>query len=285
MDTPDTLARAVAEARQGVQSAGQAYSDLCERHVSGAGQAVLKVSDLAAGQATTAREASADEHLQALSAAIVDQMSALLEFQREAEACISRQHEIASQAILRVAQLTDAARRVSQLSGEADILAVNGAIEGARLGVAGQDLAAIAQGMRKLGERIRLTNADISGLAERVQRVLPALAAGAVAMKSETAAFSATLATARRPIDMEREFLAKSAADLRASSQEATAALSAAAMALTEDLQFPDRTRASLKRVDGELRRLEATFLGLAGAEPAVEDADGDVQAGELVLF
>jgi hypothetical protein len=104
-------------------------------------------------------------------------------------------------------------------------------------------------------------------------------------MKNETAAFSGTLATARGPIDVEREFLAKSAADLRTSSQEATAALSAAAMALTEDLQFPDRTRASLKRVDVELRRLEMTVAGLEGGQPEVQDAAGDAQAGELVLF
>jgi methyl-accepting chemotaxis protein len=170
---------------------------------------------------------------------------------------LEEQRAIARKGEEQAAAITVAARKISNASGQARILALNASIEAARAGAAGGGFAVIAAEMRRLSDEIAVTNQAVQALAEEVGALMPRLTQAVSELGTESSGFSQDL---ERRIRQEQDVRdAERAAVARAQdmSDACMAQILLSSQEAMSHLQFQDVVAQGLMRLDNHVRDLQ----------------------------
>ncbi len=264
----------IARAKKHVTVRAEELRALTEREVLACGDALSSLVD-------KARElmADSDRHVAASMARSEETMSRFAS---------GMQEDILAQeaAVGRVLQLADgiqsAVLAIEKLTESSNILAINCAIEAARLGAQARGFSVIADYMRELGANIRTAAADVTSSIKGVRAGLPPVMQRATSMHARTRAFAGEISEHVRS--------ASERSESGATGGRLDEVLTLSNVALSH-LQFQDPFVQGLTAMVGDVNQLEERAgrvldgRGVIDAPEPETTAPAAATRGSLVLF
>lgn len=283
-------------------------NQLTEGEVMGAASGLGKIVELATQLSAHTKEtlsSVAGERAQgqvSLAESIAKQSDTTEAFINGLNGKIGEQREVAARAHQQSREILRAAKSVERLSQQSNIIALNAMVEAARMGKHGTSFSVISNEMQRLSGEIKKTNTLVSGLAEDLSILLPAIAQIIEQTSDHAEDFSGVIKDSITDVRHRTFELQRGVETLLTSNEESVSQILRESQDALSYLQFQDTVAQGLLRMDSMARKLQVRvgtiggalmeapeeFNSLAKEEHAEIGGDKEISpedAGDVMLF
>ena len=247
-------------------------NQLTEGEVMSAASGLGKIVDLATQLSAHTKDTLAgvtgeeDQGDVSLADSIAKQSNTTEEFINGLNSRIGEQREVAARAHQQSREILRAAKSVERLSQQSNIIALNAMVEAARMGKYGTSFSVISNEMQRLSGEIKKTNTLVSGLAENLSILLPAIAQMIEQTSDDAEDFSGVIKESITDVRKRTSELQRGVEMLLTSNEDSVNKILRESQDALSYLQFQDTVAQGLLRMDGMARKLQVR-VGTMGGE------------------